>query len=139
MAASSVYPEVEQPAIAAREIEALRGSGEWQGSDSDCKTGCLQYDDGSRAGSADTPENSKVGDRLSKESERIPLGSPSETLIAFESVSTPLGREAGVVGDWGEKIGEEGLGKGLLDASLPGTPGVLMVDETRQSTGSLAN
>jgi hypothetical protein len=63
-------------------------------------------------------------------------------LIAFESVSTPLGREAGVIGDGGEKIREEGLGegRGLVDASVtPGTPGILMVDETRRSIGSLAN
>jgi hypothetical protein len=31
-------------------------------------------------------------------------------------------------------------GQGLVDASvIPGTPGILMVDETRQSMGSLAN
>jgi hypothetical protein len=37
-------------------------------------------------------------------------------LIALESVSTPLGREAGVVGDSGEKRRErreEGVGEGL--------------------------
>jgi hypothetical protein len=71
----------------------------------------------------------------------MPLRSISENLIAFESVSTPLGREAGVVGDGGEKIREEAVGEGRgLDASVtPGTPGVLMVDETRRSMGSLAN
>ena len=69
--------------------------------------------------------------------ESTPLGSASENLIAFKSVSTPLGREAGVVGEGGEKIREEGVGEGRdLDASVtPGTPGILMVDETR---GSLA-
>jgi hypothetical protein len=138
VAASSLYPEVEQLATA-RELRALRGGGEWPGSDSDCETGCLQYDD-SRAGLAGAPEKGRVGDRLLNESESIPLGSTSESLIAFESVSTPLGREAGVVGDSGEKRREEGLGEGLLDASVaPGTPGVLMVDETRRRMGSLAN
>ena len=53
---------------------------------------------------------SKVGDRSLKEWESITLGSTSENLIAFESVSTPLGREAGAVGDSGEKIREEKRG-----------------------------
>jgi hypothetical protein len=75
-----------------------------------------------------------------KESESIPLGSTSENLIAFESVSTPLGREAGVVGDGGEKRREEGVGEGLDASVTPGsTPGMLMVDETRRGMGSLAN
>jgi len=77
-----------------------------------------------------------------KESESIPLGPTSENLIAFESVSTPLGREAGVVGDNGEKIREEavGEGRGLVDASVTaGIPGTLMVDETGRRMGSLAN
>jgi hypothetical protein len=65
----------------------------------------------------------------------------SENLIPFESVSTPLGREApsvGLVGDGGEKKRREGeaVGGGL-DASV--TPGKLMVDETRRSMGPLAN
>jgi hypothetical protein len=74
-----------------------------------------------------------------KESESIPLGSTSENLIAFESVSTPLGRDAGVVGDGGEKRREEGVGEGLDASVTPGTPGILMVDETRRGMGSLAN
>jgi hypothetical protein len=60
-------------------------------------------------------------------------------LIAFKSVSTSLGREAGVVGDVREKKGEEGVGEGLDTNVSPGTPGILMVDETRQSMGSLAD
>ncbi len=60
-----------------------------------------------------------------RESESIPLGSTSENLIAIESVST-LRREAGVVGDGGEKIREEGAGEGLLDASVTPTSGILM-------------
>jgi hypothetical protein len=132
-----VYPEAEQPV--AREVEALQGSGEWPGRDSGSEIGCLQHG-GSRAGSAaGAPEKgSKVGDRSLKESESIPLGSTSKNLIAFESVSTPLGREAGVVGNGGENSREEGVGEGL-DASASVTPGILMVDETRRSVGSLAN
>lgn len=138
-----MYPEVEQPV--AREVGVLReGRVEFPGSDSDIETGCLQYEyDGSRvgAGSAGAAEKGKVGDRsLKEESESIPLGSTSENLIAFESVSTPLGREAGVVGDGGEKkLREEGVGEGLDASVTPGTPGILMVDETRRSMGSLAN
>jgi hypothetical protein len=128
-----------------------RGNGEWPGRrdcDSDSDSGCLQpeHDGGSRAGSAagePGPENgSKVGDRSLRELESIPpLGSTSENLIAFGSVSTPLGREAGVVGGGGEKIREEeGVGEGLDASVTPGTPGILlMVDGTRRSTGSLAN
>jgi len=93
-----VYREVEQPA--AREVEALRGSGEPPGRDGE--VGCLQYD-GSRAGLAGAPGSKVLGDRSLKESQSIPLGSTSENLIAFESVSTPQGREAGVVGEGGEK------------------------------------
>jgi len=130
-----VYREVEQPV--AREVEALQGSSERPGRDGEA--GCLQYD-GSRAGLAGAP-GSKVGDRSLKEWERIPLGSTSMNLIAFESVSMPLGREVGVVEDGGEKIREEAVGEGRSpDASdTPGTPGILMVDETRRSMGSLAN
>ena len=91
-----MYREVEQPA--AREVEALRGSGEPPGRDGE--VGCLQYD-GSRAGLAGVP-GSKVGDRSLKEWERIPLGSTSMNLIAFESVSMLLGREVGVVEDGGD-------------------------------------
>jgi hypothetical protein len=135
------YPEVEQPV--AREVEALWGwgSGEWPGRESDSWTGCLLYDDGSRAGSAaGAPEKgSKVGDKSLKESESVLLGSTSENLIAFDSVSTPLGREAGVVGDGGEKMREEAVDEGLDASVTPGTPGILMVDETRRSIGSLAN
>ena len=56
-----------------------------------------------------------------KESEGMSLGSTSENLIAFESVSTPLGSGVGVIGDasGGEKIREEGVGEGL-DASVAG-------------------
>ena len=136
----SGYPEVEQPV--AGEAEALRGIGEWPESDGDGETGCLQYGGGFRAlaGSAGAPEKGKVEDRSLNEPESIPLGSISDNLIAFESVSAPLGREAGVVGDGGEKTREEVVGEGLLDASVtPGTPGILMVDETRRGTGSLAN
>jgi len=84
---------------------------------------------------------SKVGDRSLKEWESITLGSTTMNLIPFESVSMPLGREAGVVGDGGEKIRDKGVGEGRSpDASVtPGTPGILMVDETRRSMGSLAN
>ena len=96
---------IDQPVT--REVEALQGSGEQPGRHSNCETGCLQYGDGSRAGLAGAP-----GDKLSKVSESIPVGPTSENLIAFESVSTPLGRQAGVVGDGGEKIREEGVGRG---------------------------
>jgi hypothetical protein len=136
-----VYPEVEQQPVTGV-VEALqgRGSGEWQGRDSDSETGCLRHG-GSRAGSAAgaPEEGSKVGDRSLRVSESIPVGSTSENLIAFESVSTPLGREAGVVGNGGEKRREEGVGEGLDASVTPGTPGMLMVDETRRSMGSLAN
>lgn len=130
----------------------MRGQGiigEWPGRrdcDSDSDRGCLQpeHDGGSRAGpAAGEPENgSKVGDRSVRDLESIPpLDSTSESLIAFGSVSTPLGREAGVVGGGGEKIREEeGVGESLDASVTPGTPGILlMVDGTRRSTGSLAN
>ena len=134
-----MYPEVEQPVV--REGGAPQGSGdsEWPGRDSDSETGSLQ-NDSSMVGSAGAPEKGK-GDRSLKEAEgrSITPSSTSENLIAFESVSTPPGREAGVVGDGGERTREEGFGEGL-DASVTlGTPDLLMVDETRRSMGSLAN
>lgn len=137
-----MYPEVEEPV--AGEVEALRGWGNGElparDSEGESETGRLQYDS-SRAGSAGAPgeKGSNVGDRSLKESDSIPLGSTSENLIAFESVSTPLGREAGVVGDGGEKNREEGIGEGIDASVTPGTPDILMVDETGRSTGSLAN
>ncbi len=74
-----------------------------------------------------------------KEQESILPGTSSENLIAFGSVSTPLGRGAGVVGDAGEKMREEEVGEGLDASVTPGTPDKVMVDETRRSMGSLAN
>jgi hypothetical protein len=61
----------------------------------DNETGCLQDGDGSRA-------------RSLEESESIPVGPTTENSIAFGSVSTPLRRDTGVVGD-GESAGTPGI------------------------------
>ena len=118
-------PEFEQPAATREvEVEVLRGSGEWW----------------ALAGSAGAPEkgSTKVGDRSFEELDSILLGSTSESLIGLGSVSTPLGREAGVVGGGGENTNEEGVGEGLDASVTRGAPGILMVEETRRSMGSLA-
>ena len=137
VATSRVYPEVRNLPVT-RDVEALRGGGKWTGRDDE--TCCPQGYGGSRAGSlaAGTPKKGKVKkDGSLKGPERmVPFSSTSENLIAFESVSTPLGRRAGVVG---ERIKEEGVGEGLDSSVTPGTPGIMMVDETRRSTKSPSN
>lgn len=79
-----------------------------------------------------------TGDKLLQGRKIVLLASTSEVAIAGKPVSTPLGGKAdtGVIGDGGEKKRGEVVGVSLdTSAAL----GILMVDETGQMMGSLAN